>query len=63
MASVLRAKRERGVEGESDREGTIPSRSISKSFPQTSLLLLSTAVRGEGVCGKWSVGGCEDVRV
>lgn len=46
MASVLRAKRERGVEGESDREGTIPSRSISKSFPQTSLLLLSTAVRG-----------------
>ena len=54
-------ERERGVGRESARGGTIPSRSISKSFPQTSLLLLSIAVRSVwGVeCG--SVIECEGV--
>ena len=60
MASVLRAKRERGVGGESAREGTIPSRSISKSFPLTSLLLLSTVVRGKECVAS---GVCEGVRM
>ena len=52
-------ERERGVGGESARGGTIPSRSISKNFPQTSLLLLSTAVRSGNECvggAVWGVG-------